>query len=111
MPVTRGSARLKDDQVGEEIEQTLTQTEAIRDLEDMAKQLTKTLKHLLTAHRQLDNDATTIQAGMDELHRMQESRAEHIVERLKNASSTILAFSDVSSEERPEGEGDGDEED
>ncbi|KAE9272779.1 hypothetical protein PF001_g27791, partial [Phytophthora fragariae] len=43
------------------------------DLKEMAKQLTKMLKHLLTTNRQLENDAAEIQAGMDELHRMQET--------------------------------------
>ncbi|KAG2842470.1 hypothetical protein PC112_g3010 [Phytophthora cactorum] len=76
------------------------------DLKEMAKQLTKTLKHLLTTHRQLENDAAMIQAGMDELHRMQEARAERIVGRLKNASSTILTFGDTSQGDRPEDEGD-----
>ncbi|KAI9921390.1 hypothetical protein PsorP6_001149 [Peronosclerospora sorghi] len=108
-------------------------------------QLTDTLKHLMTTHRwvlvifsstyvviqacsalysQLEDDAITIQTGMDELYRMQENvswfsldavppvgflfRAQRIVGRLKNASSTILTFGDTSQEahegERPENE-------
>ncbi|EEY68202.1 uncharacterized protein PITG_04609 [Phytophthora infestans T30-4] len=77
----------------------------------MAKQLTTTLKHLLTSHRQLETDAAMIQAGMDELHQMQEARAERIVGRLKNASSTILTFGDASQGGRPEDEGGDNEED
>ncbi|EGZ04726.1 hypothetical protein PHYSODRAFT_535810, partial [Phytophthora sojae] len=65
-------------------------------------QLTKTLKHLLTTHRQLENDAAEIQAGMDELYRMQEERSQHIVGRLKNASSTILTFGDTSQDTHAE---------
>lgn len=126
MPVTRGRARRLESQE-EEVEVELAQqlpeavdeqqaqqesTEVLPhevDLKEMAKQLTKTLKHLLTTHRQLENDAVMIQAGMDELHRMQEARAERIVGRLKNASSTILTFGEVSQGDRPEAEG-GDEE-
>ncbi|RMX63149.1 hypothetical protein DD238_007003 [Peronospora effusa] len=57
---------------------------------------------------QLENDAAMIQAGIDELHRMQEDRAERIVKRLKNASSTILTFGDANEDahrERPEHDG------
>ncbi|TDH73214.1 hypothetical protein CCR75_000520 [Bremia lactucae] len=122
MPVTRGKARLIGSQE-EEIElqqlpemqeehdmeehQTSTEMEAPEvDLKAMAKQLTDTLKHLLTTHRQLEKDAATIQEGMDELHCMQETaswligqfqRAKRIVKRLKNASSTILTFGDENS--------------
>ncbi|KAL3664051.1 hypothetical protein V7S43_010937 [Phytophthora oleae] len=126
MPVTRGRARLlesQEEEVEVELAQQLPETKGEQedqqtstevgthqvDLREMAKQLTKTLKHLLTTHRQLENDAAMIQAGMDELHRMQEARAERIVGRLKNASSTILTFGDMSQGERPEAEG-GDEE-
>ncbi|KAF1780268.1 hypothetical protein JG687_00000802 [Phytophthora cactorum] len=125
MPVTRGKARLmesQEEEVEQELSQQLPETQEDReelgqhsstemeaaevDLKEMAKQLTKTLKHLLTTHRQLENDAAMIQAGMDELHRMQEARAERIVGRLKNASSTILTFGDTSQGDRPEDEGD-----
>ncbi|KAK1934502.1 hypothetical protein P3T76_011111 [Phytophthora citrophthora] len=135
MPVTRRRARLMESQeeevevelaqqlpetVGEqEDQQTATKVETHEvDLKEMAKQLTKTLKNLLTTHRsrdslierrQLENDAAMIQAGMDELHRMQEARAERIIGRLKNASSTILTFGEVSQGGRPEAEGDGEE--
>ncbi|KAE9010957.1 hypothetical protein PR003_g15349 [Phytophthora rubi] len=114
MPVTRGKARMmesQEDDVEEEpsqLQMTETHDEQEEqqtpmevetdapavDLKEMAKQLTKTLKHLLTTHRQLENDAAEIQAGMDELYRMQETRSQHIVGRLKNASSTILTFGD-----------------
>ncbi|ETI46809.1 hypothetical protein F441_08827 [Phytophthora nicotianae CJ01A1] len=129
MPVTRGKARLMESQEeemeqeipqqlpetqdeGEDEEQhTSTEAEAAEvDLKEMAKQLTKTLKHLLTTHQRLENDAAMIQAGMDELHRMQEARAERIVGRLKNASSTILTFGDTSQGERLEDEGNDNEE-
>ncbi|CAI5744359.1 unnamed protein product [Peronospora destructor] len=118
MPVTRGRARMmenEEEDVEEEPSQQMqeSQDEApttmeapkVVNLKDMAKQLTNTLKHLLTTHRQLENDAAMIQAGMDELHRMQEDRAERIVGRLKNASSTILTFGDANEDahrERPE---------
>ncbi|KAG6977337.1 hypothetical protein JG688_00000460 [Phytophthora aleatoria] len=125
MPVTRGKARLmesQEEEVEQELSQQLPETQEDReelgqhsstemeaaevDLKEMAKQLTKTLKHLLTTHRQLENDAAMIQAGMDELHQMQEARVERIVGRLKNASSTILTFGDTSQGDRPEDEGD-----
>ncbi|KAF4140781.1 hypothetical protein GN958_ATG10000 [Phytophthora infestans] len=138
MPVTRGKARLMESQEEEEVGQALsqqlpetqgeqetaeqnssTEVEAAEiDLKEMAKQLTTTLKHLLTSHRQLETDAAMIQAGMDELHQMQEAasyslrlRAERIVGRLKNASSTILTFGDASQGGRPEDEGGDNEED
>ncbi|KAG7380714.1 hypothetical protein PHYPSEUDO_006896 [Phytophthora pseudosyringae] len=129
MPVTRGRARLmesQEEEVEQELFQQLSETQEDQeeqeqqtstqvetpevDLKEMAKQLTKTLKHLLTTHRQLENDAVMIQAGMDELHRMQETRAERIGGRLKNASSTILTFGDASQGERPENECDDNEE-
>ncbi|POM77045.1 ABC transporter permease [Phytophthora palmivora] len=125
MPVTRGRARLMESQEedaeeessqqmqesheeqDQQQQQTATETDsAVVDLKEMAKQLTKTLKHLLTTHRQLESDAAMIQAGMDELHRMQEDRAQHIIGRLKNASSTILTFGDSSQGECPENERD-----
>ncbi|KAF4029273.1 hypothetical protein GN244_ATG19000 [Phytophthora infestans] len=140
MPVTRGKARLMESQEEEEVGQALsqqlpetqgeqetaeqnssTEVEAAEiDLKEMAKQLTTTLKHLLTSHRQLETDAAMIQAGMDELHQMQEAAsyrgfnleaAERIVGRLKNASSTILTFGDASQGGRPEDEGGDNEED
>ncbi|KAG6621855.1 DnaJ subfamily B member 4 [Phytophthora cinnamomi] len=95
-----------------EEQQTATEVEADApavDLKEMAKQLTKTLKHLLTTHRQLENDAAEIQEGMDELYRMQEERSQHIVGRLKNASSTILTFGDTSQDARHEPEDDDNE--
>ncbi|CAH0480580.1 unnamed protein product [Peronospora belbahrii] len=126
MPVTRGRARMMENEEEDvEIEtsqmmqetqdepeqQSPTAVEApkVVNLKEMAKQLTSTLKHLLTTHRQLENDAAMIQAGMDELHRMQENRAERIVGRLKNASSTILTFGDANEDahkENPGHEGD-----
>ncbi|CAI5723603.1 unnamed protein product [Peronospora effusa] len=125
MPVTRGRARMmenEEEDVEEEPSQQMQESQdepeqqapttmeepKVVNLKDMAKQLTNTLKHLLTTHRQLENDAAMIQAGIDELHRMQEDRAERIVKRLKNASSTILTFGDANEDahrERPEHDG------
>ncbi|KAH7463082.1 hypothetical protein PRIC1_001790 [Phytophthora ramorum] len=129
MPMTRGKARLMESQEEDAEEEPSQQMEEAQeeptatevqadapavDLKEMAKQLTKTLKHLLTTHRQLENDAAKIQEGMDELHRMQEERARHIVGRLQNASSTILTFGNMSQDARhggPEDEGDDNEDD
>uniref|UniRef100_A0AAV1TR50 Uncharacterized protein n=1 Tax=Peronospora matthiolae TaxID=2874970 RepID=A0AAV1TR50_9STRA len=120
MPVTRGRARMMESQeddmdegqsqmmqeIEEEVEEHDEQTPAAAEAQDevnlkeMAKQLTNTLKHLLTTHRQLENDAAMIQAGMDELYRMQQDRAQRIVGRLKNASSTILTFGEATQDAR-----------
>ncbi|KAG7395523.1 hypothetical protein PHYBOEH_003663 [Phytophthora boehmeriae] len=96
----------------EELE-TSTMEETAVDLEQMFSQvlttaLTKTVKQLLKSHRELEDDAEMIQAGVDELYRVQEVRAQHIVGRLKNASSTILTFGD-SIHELQEGDGGGNE--
>lgn len=105
LPETQGEQETAEQNSSTEVEA------AEIDLKEMAKQLTTTLKHLLTSHRQLETDAAMIQAGMDELHQMQEARAERIVGRLKNASSTILTFGDASQGGRPEDEGGDNEED
>ncbi|KAG2529315.1 hypothetical protein BBO99_00004737 [Phytophthora kernoviae] len=137
MPVTRGRARKMEKsqeyieeepsqqlQEPEEQETTPTEESAV-DLQQILSQpsvraqvqfatLQVSLESdpcdALCERSELEDDAAMIQAGVDELYRMQEV---HIVGRLKNASSTILTFGDANQEvhsDHPASEG-GDNED
>ncbi|CAH0522097.1 unnamed protein product [Peronospora belbahrii] len=131
MPVTRGRARMienEEEDVEIETSQMMQETQdepeqqsptaveapKVVNLKEMAKQASRTHTIIVLTNGQifdfqLENDAAMIQAGMDELHRMQENRAERIVGRLKNASSTILTFGDANEDahkENPGHEGD-----
>ncbi|RLN54831.1 hypothetical protein BBJ29_004381 [Phytophthora kernoviae] len=111
MPVTRGRARKM------EKSQEYTEEEPSQQLQEPEEQETTPteesavdLQQILSQRSELEDDAAMIQAGVDELYRMQE---EHIVGRLKNASSTILTFGDANQEvhsDHPASEG-GDNED